>query len=129
MTVAESLHAEKLVAAQIRLHTDLKSKLVGDYNAAYDLVAGNVRIEVKAAPLKNKKWRFNIHRHGVVDERDVDVYVLVLEGLMKYRLYCVIPAPLNTPTLEISLRGLFGKFAKYVGNWDAIARSDNTRTE
>src|SRR5437667_9197040 len=65
------------------------------YDTPIDLLTnGGLGIEVKYASFltvnnktKQRAWRFNIHRHNRVDERNVDFYCLVLgpdnEGFLR----------------------------------------------
>ena len=89
------------------------------YNAPYDLLTSNgLRIEVKASGYERemRRWSFNIHRHGVLDEGEVDFYILRCESgfatefLGTSAFHLVVPAPLGMPTLRISIRNLLCGF-------------------
>lgn len=113
------------------------------YNAPFDLYTPNgTRIEVKTAQLckhgtnETWQWSFNIHRHGSVDNSQVDVYVLRLESneVLKmygfsYAIHMIIPAPIHELTVNISPRSLLNqaeKWATYVDNISVINRLDET---
>src|SRR5690349_10198844 len=109
--------SEYLVAAQIqkRCKSIKKVQRVGSYSHPFDVTADGVRVEVKDSEIDPNKqlWRFNLHRHGALDESQTDCYVLCLRGLAKCaRLFVILPAPQNKKTIQISLRGLFNKYAK-----------------
>jgi len=121
-----------------RNHTFLKNTIVWlrtkgyapkltHYCCAYDLVVNGLRVEVKEArPLKRHKrhtyWQANIHRHGRVKESEVDVYIIRLVGIPEFTaaLYLLIPAPLKTPTLKITLRSLLQRYGVYVDNMQLL---------
>jgi hypothetical protein len=65
------------------------------------------------------KWQFNIHRHGVLDESQVDFYVLrcepgpAKEFLGENAFHLVIPAPLGVKVMVITPRSLLTRHAKF----------------
>jgi hypothetical protein len=99
------------------------------YNCGYDLlVDGKHRVEVKVAEPQTQKdavapfWNFNIHRHGIIDER-CDLYVLVLTSVP----YCtastflLLEAPIGKHTMHITYRDLFqGRWADAARNYDCF---------
>ena len=79
------------------------------------LVDGRWRVEVKAAQSQRQGtgghqpvWKFNIHRHGKVEETDTDLYILRLENVpfCRYAVYLLFKAPVKAPTITISFRSL-----------------------
>lgn len=67
----------------------------------------------------------NIHRHGIVDESQVDFYVFRLDGQPVYffgkaAIYLIIPAPLNMKTAVISPRSLLNHWSKFCDRVDLI---------
>jgi|SRR5882762_716138 len=89
------------------------------YTSPYDLLVNGWRCEVKMAPMKpNGKWNFNIHRHGKVNELEVDFYIFVLEDVpyCKASIYLIKKAPLSCPTVEISVRSLIVRHSQDVHN-------------
>ena len=98
---------------------------VAPYICPYDLVSGRLRIEVKVAPAIKRRgrrtWTFNIHRHGKLQEAQVDFYVLRMEGVeSKNALHLVVPAPIGVKVISITLRSLIITWARYVNRWDYI---------
>jgi hypothetical protein len=99
------------------------------YGDPYDAIYKGCRIEIKCSEFDGKKWRFNIHRHGKLKEHEVDVYVLRLEGCKifggKAALHLVLPAPIGSPTVQITLRSLFSRYAQYFNRLDLINQEVN----
>jgi len=105
------------------------------YKSAYDLeTTTGIRMEVKTASytaFSTKKqrhqgqWKFNIHRHGLLDEWNVDYYILLLgpdpyRVLGKALLTVVIPAPLGRKVLLVTPRTLFTHWAQYINNFGLL---------
>ena|ERR1700679_1917299 len=94
------------------------------FHSPFDLLVNNKRIEVKAAGFDTTKkfWLFNIHRHNVLDETNVDIYILRLENVpgFTYAIHLIIPAPLGVFNVQISLRSLLTRWGKYFNNIDAL---------
>lgn len=91
------------------------------YTAPFDLlIDSSLRIEVKTSQMQIVKgvpgWRFNIHRHGSVNETKVDKYILRLEGVpyTKAAIHLLVDAPIVTPTIKISLRSLLDRYSPLV---------------
>lgn len=87
------------------------------------------RLEFKASTwsYETGQWSFNIHRHGKLDESQVDFYVLRLEStgiakafLGQAAIHLVIPAPIGTPTIFITPRSLLTRYAKYFNQVEQI---------
>lgn len=93
----------------------------------YDMEVNGWRVEVKCAPLNTDKrgWFFNIHRHGSLDERQVDFYVFVLQDvpLVAANIYLVVPSPLKYKTVAITFRSLIMKWSRYIDNPDPLRES------
>jgi len=117
--------AEVFVADKLRNLGFLVHKMPA--RSKFDLLVGSKQVEVKAARFgADNSWRINLHRHGTLDESSVDAYVIVLSdipGSGPMSLFLVIPAPCETPTLNISVPTLIRKYAKYVDNWDCLKES------
>lgn len=107
------------------------------YGSPYDLMVDGLRVEVKcAAPQKDRadalKWKFNIHRHGVLDEKQTDLYILRIEGLpySKAAIHMALKAPIGQFTLEVPIRGLFNQnYAAAVADFYALAKGEYGRRE
>jgi len=123
----ESVYA---VAAWLEAHGFKVKRLPtsGPNDLPYDLlVNGEKRVEVKVCFRRDDgNWKFNIHRHGILDESNVDVYVLRLEGVPDFKaaLHLIIPAPLGSMTIAISLRSLITRFGRYYNRFDFIGGKD-----
>ncbi len=85
------------------------------YRESFDmLVDGRWRVEVKTAGPQPQPvgahqpiWKFNIHRHGKVEETHVDLYILRLEvPFCRAAVYLLFRAPIKRPTITISFRSL-----------------------
>lgn len=82
---------------------------MGVYNPFDVLVDGKIRIEVKSASMnRHGEWKFNIHRHGVLDESEVDFYVFRLDGIPHHPngAHLMAKAPLGTKVFRVSIRSL-----------------------
>lgn len=95
------------------------------FRAKYDILANGKRIEAKQSEFgsgRKQAWFFNIHRHGVVEESQVDFYILRLEAapIFKAAIHLVLPAPIGRPTIVISLRSLLVRYGKYYNRVDLI---------
>lgn len=106
--------------------------VLAPHPSPFDIDCAGVRVEVKFASLcycdKNSiknHWQFNIHRHGVVNESEVDVYVLVCGGsrVEKCRYFLVVPAPLAAATYQVSIRSLKTRHLQYLNRWEIISQS------
>jgi hypothetical protein len=101
-----------------------------NHNCPYDLLVNETaRVEVKCAsyrPLAGREddlgWSFNIHRHGIVAEGQVDAYILRLEEAPfgMGAIHLVFPSPIGKPTVGISLRSLLTRYAKYYNAFSNI---------
>lgn len=91
------------------------------------LVNQNIRIEVKFGKLRKsprtmktgklptQSWCFNIHRHGVVDESEVDLYMFCCEIPNSTDInYYVRKAPISRQSLNISTRN-YSKWPDFKG--------------
>ncbi len=136
MTRSEIVHHSRTSEDRILvwLRMSLKSGAVCRMNRSspFDAVCCGKRVEFKAGTLRNDgTWLFNIHRHGVVNESQVDVYVLRLEDVpgFKYAVHLIVPAPLNTPTVSISLRSLLTRWGRFFNRFDFIDSTLSPPTE
>lgn len=89
------------------------------YNYKFDSLINRKRIEIKCGKIQSYGiWKFNIHRHGKLDESSVDFYVIRLEDVPFVRhnwIHMVIPAPIGVSTLAIGMADLIeGKYARYI---------------
>jgi hypothetical protein len=98
-----------------------------NYKSPYDYLYEGKRIELKHSKGTMRLdghtiWKFNIHRHGVLDESQVDFYIFRLENVpeFSYAIHLVIPAPLGSATLEITLRSLITQYAIHFNRFDLI---------
>lgn len=100
--------------------------IIEPFNCPWDVTCNGKRVELKAASFTKNFWRFNVHRHGRMNESPVDFYVFRLEAapailLGKAAIHLVLPAPLETPTVAISPRSLLTRYAKYFNRFDLIS--------
>ena len=89
------------------------------------LLIDGLRVEVKQSSLSSGKWwKINLHRHGVLDESDVDAYLLLLNGVPGVvggmALYLVIPAPQNVKGLAISFSSLMRQWRDNIEAWKLL---------
>ncbi len=108
---------EKSVVAWLR-SKGMKASLT-KYAQPYDMLVNGWRCEVKTATMNSDGvWLFNIHRHGKLNEAEVDFYILVLEGVpfCKAAIYIIKKAPISSPTVSISVRSLIIKHSMDVHN-------------
>jgi hypothetical protein len=103
---------------------------MGRYNEPFDiLVDDSKRIEVKTCPSVNLRgrtaWCFNIHRHGTLDENNVDAYILRLEGVpeAKAALHLLVKAPLGVKRVNITLRSLFDRYAQATSDYRRFCKT------
>lgn len=116
MTRQENGAAAEWKACQIlRNHRRLVQK--ARYNEPFDiLVDGKIRVEVKAStPSRNRgrlTWTFNVHRHGILREECVDVYIFKLEEVpeSKAAVYLLFKAPLKKKTVIVSFKSLLDRY-------------------
>jgi hypothetical protein len=112
----------------------IKSEHAG-YSSPYDLICDGRRIEVKTASMCADNgiptWRVNIHRHGKLDESNVDFYVIRLEDFpgMKAALHLVVPSPIERSTLNINMRNLILRWSKYANAIDLIKPGSSRPTD
>jgi len=92
------------------------------YQDSYDLIVGHLHIEVKTAHFSRGLWRFNIHRHGKLKEGEVHWYILRLLGVpgFKSAIHLVIPSPIGTPNVQISIRSLVTRWGRFYNKVDGI---------
>lgn len=99
-----------------------------EHTSPFDLLCAGKRIEVKVSPRRpsDNIWFFNIHRHGIMSEGAVDVYILRLENVpdFKYAIHLIIPAPIGKATVQISLRSLITRFGRYYNRFDLLGGKD-----
>ena len=111
------------------------------FASGYDLLtAGGQRVEVKYAGFRRLKkdgrmgWQINCHRHGVLDETNLDWYAAVLGSdptnlFGKAVLTLIIPAPVEKFTLVISPRSLVSRWAGFVNNWGGLVEAEQAAYE
>jgi hypothetical protein len=89
------------------------------YGCGYDIDCYGARIEVKTAVEKDGYWKFNLHRHGILNESRHDVYVLVFLGL--HTPFYVVPSPIGCKVLSVH-RGQLNspKWSRLHANTNAI---------
>jgi hypothetical protein len=116
------LSGEELV--YVKLSTNgMKPSRNRKIGCGYDMTAcGGLRIEVKTARCANPdnpRWVVNIHRHNVVRESNVDLYVVGLHGLVgtKAAVYLLFRAPIKTQTLGLSVRSILSRYAIHAQYW------------
>jgi hypothetical protein len=90
---------------------------LGRHNEPFDLlIDGKTRIEVKTCgSVVNKgvpRWFFNVHRHGTLDESEVDAYVLRMENVpfSKYAMHLLFLSPVGKKAIVISARSLLNQY-------------------
>lgn len=85
-------------------------------HAPFDLLIRQLRIEVKCAAYNGRRWKFNIHRHNKLNEKQVDYYILRLEKFPQSSkaLYLVMKAPLKRMTIDVTIRSLLEKYHPFV---------------
>ena len=100
------------------------------HTSPFDLLCAGKRIEVKVSPRRpyDNKWFFNIHRHGILSESEVDVYILRLENVpdCKAAIHLIIPAPIGKPTVGITIRSLITRFGRYYNRFDFLGGKDSS---
>lgn len=125
------LRAEERVAHLLR--SNYKRNVIRcAYGSHYDLIVDGLRVEIKcAAPHKNGphalEWKFNIHRHGLLNEQETDLYILRLEDLpfSRHAIHMLFKAPLGQYTIEVPIRGLFNQnYAAAVADFYALAKGE-----
>ena len=89
------------------------------------LIIDGLRVEVKQSSLSSGKWwKINLHRHGILDESDVDAYLLLLNGVPGVAggmsLYLIIPAPQNVKGLAISFSSLMRQWRDNIEAWKLL---------
>lgn len=92
------------------------------YNSPFDLLVNNsLRVEVKyARPSDGWLWRINFHRHGELDETNVDFYVVMLDGIpgfAKKAMFLVFPAPAAVKSMTFTFATLLRKHHRHIDNW------------
>lgn len=94
------------------------------YNSPYDLLVNGWRCEVKTASLNEEKgvWFFNIHRHGKINELEVDFYIFALQGVpyCEAQIYIIKKAPLEFSTFSASVRSLITQHSPDVMNVEPL---------
>lgn len=103
------------------------------YYAPFDLLTSDgIRIEVKYSPYRDlggrklgkKAWVFNIHRHGLVAEGQVDAYVLrcarAPEVGIGAAIHLILPAPVRKATICITPRSLLTRYAQFFNRVDYL---------
>jgi len=135
---AHGREAEEAVAELLRSYGRVVKRM-GRRDKFDLLVDGNCRIEVKSANahlnVRGKKtstkieWSFNIHRHKVLSEEHVDLYVLRLLQVPHFPepIYLLLPSPLGTKVFRISLRGLLLRHQADAENFIHFAKGDTVR--
>lgn len=111
--VAENRVATYLAACGLRV--DRRNA----YGNGYDmLVNGKYRVEVKNARCSdpyNPQWMINFHRHGKLDERNVDLYIVRLDGILFFKagVYLIFRAPIKRLTMRITARSLLYSYSSH----------------
>ena len=133
------LRGEYRVAALLCHEPYNRSVIRCAYTSPYDCVIDGHRTEIKCAAPRPKPhrdgaliWTFNIHRHGVLNEKETDLYILRLEGVpySKAAIHMLFKAPLGTPTICVSMRALLNQdFAAAVADFYSLAKGEYGRKE
>lgn len=91
------------------------------YKSPFDLLCNGKRVEVKVARLNSRlNWSVNIHRHGQTDEKNVDVYIFLLDLRhlgKKKPLALIREAPVGSATVNFSLDSLLTIHNGDIENW------------
>ena len=123
--------------------------LAADYFSPFDLYTPNgTRLEVKWSPFGviarkcsrysngRRGWQFNIHRHGNIDNGNVDFYILVCQPsqeLVKIGfgtpIFLVVQSPITIPVVRLSLRTMLMKWGAKANAVEPLKAFDATRTE
>lgn len=93
------------------------------FHDSFDIFYGDRRIEVKASEFNGECWRFNIHRHGVINETGIYAYIFRLDnvpGFIPCAIHLVIPAPIRRSTIAISMRSLLTYWGRFFNRVDYI---------
>jgi len=101
-----------------------KHKVSLKHKGPFDLlIDGVIRAEVKTCggAIRSGRdyphWFFNLHRHGVLNEEEIDIYILRLENIpdFSYAIHALIKAPIKKLTLNVTLRSLInGDWYNYI---------------
>ena len=104
------------------------------YNSPFDVVVNGKRVEIKVSTFHEDKggWFFNIHRHGKIDESNVDFYLLCLKS--QTDIFVLRPSPTGKLTILISKRSLKTmntgidkmrgwEYSEVLPEWTSTARS------
>src|ERR1700690_3352708 len=114
MDQRQALQAELKVAKLLNQYG--RSARVTQYSSPFDLLVDGWRIELKSSEPRgqNVEWNFNIHRHGILNEVNVDFYILRLEKVpgSKAAVHLLFKSPVKTPTIRISFRSVINKYYK-----------------
>lgn len=89
------------------------------------LLVDGARVEVKTAAARDSRgrWLINLHRHGELDETDVDAYLILLSGVPDrgpMSLYIVLPAPQRVKLLAFSVSSLMRLYAGNIEDWETL---------
>lgn len=111
----------------------VKTSAMPRTSSGFDLLVRRCRIEFKTAEPRiiggARRWHFNIHRHGQVQSGRCDVYVFRISRIAEFKngLYLIVPEKEigDTLTVQVSLRSLISKWAKWVNRWDVIREAVN----
>lgn len=101
--------------------------ITSPYNSPYDALCNGKRLEIKISQLRNSRqgwhWKFNIHRHGKLDESEVDAYILRLEKVpfaKRRAIHLLLQAPLNKLTISIDPIGLLTRWGKHYNDFSVL---------
>lgn len=90
------------------------------YNCPYDLLVDGKKVEVKSSgkhPLRNGfVWLYNLHRHGVLNESEVDLYVFEMKDF-QYP-YVLIPAPIGKKSISLNYNILAKRYFRGVEDFN-----------
>lgn len=87
--------------------------------SGYDMMINNAyRAEIKTARSHdpyNPVWAINFHRHGKLDESNVDLYIIRLDGVsfMTAGIYLLFRAPVGIKTLRLTARSLLYLYSSH----------------
>jgi len=108
------------------------SVIAAPYHGPFDLLVNGKRVEVKVAR-KNERflWHLNIHRHGKLDESNVDVYAILLDLRQvgkKKPLLLLRPAPIGAATIAYSIDTLLTIHNSQIANFGLLGEPTRRAT-
>lgn len=95
--MAHGIMDQSLAVEWIRRQFPAAVVTPAEYCAPFDVVVNGRRIEIKSANFSSNRgaWSFNIHRHGKLDESQVDYYLFRLNLVDRPPEHMLFPAPIG----------------------------------